>query len=163
MTTAGDKTRENVQVFLQGQWKSIGIDIQIKNEPARVFFGETVRKRNYGAMAMFAWASAPESNPKTNLHTSQIPSEKNGWSGQNGGGYSNPEVDKLVEDLDLEFNPAKRKQLVAKILHHYTDEVPVIPLYYRADVAVNPTNVVGVHLTGHQYSESNAVENWEVK
>jgi peptide/nickel transport system substrate-binding protein len=163
MTTAGDKTRENVQVFLQGQWKSVGIDVQIKNEPARVFFGETLRKRNYGAMAMFAWASAPEANPKSNLHTSQIPSEKNGWSGQNGGGYSNPEVDKLVEDLDLEFNAAKRKQIVAKILHHYTDEIPVIPLYYRADVAVNPPNLVGVHLTGHQYSESNAVENWEVK
>jgi peptide/nickel transport system substrate-binding protein len=163
MTTAGDKTRENVQVFLQGNWKAVGIDVQIKNEPARVFFGETLRKRNYGAMAMFAWASMPENSPRTNLHTIQIPSEKNGWSGQNGGAYSNPEMDKLLDEMDLEFNAAKRKQLITKILRYYTDDVPVIPLYYRADVAVAPPYLKNMNLTGHQYSESNAVEYWETK
>ena len=46
-TTAGNKTRELVQVYLQNQWKQAGIDVVIKNEPARVFFGETMSKRKF--------------------------------------------------------------------------------------------------------------------
>ena len=55
MTTANNKTREMVQVYLQNQWKQIGIDVTIKNEPARVFFAETTHKRNFPAFAHFAW------------------------------------------------------------------------------------------------------------
>ncbi|MEE8506223.1 MAG: peptide ABC transporter substrate-binding protein, partial [Kiloniellales bacterium] len=45
MTTAGDRTRELVEQVLQSQWRQVGIDVRIRNEPARVFFGETVSKR----------------------------------------------------------------------------------------------------------------------
>ncbi len=45
MTTAGNRTRETVQQVLQSQWRKLGIDIRLRNEPARVFFGETMRKR----------------------------------------------------------------------------------------------------------------------
>ena len=55
MTTAGNRTRELVEQVLQSQWRQIGVDITIRNEPARVFFGETVTKRKFPAMAMFAW------------------------------------------------------------------------------------------------------------
>jgi len=163
MTTAGNKTRENVQVFLQNQWKAAGVEIIIRNEPARVFFGETTKKRKFGAMAMFAWISNPENSPKSNLHSKQIPTEANGWAGQNMTGYSNPKVDQLLEDLELEFDAKKRKQMITEILKFYTDEVPVIPLYYRAEVAVRPTTMTHFRLTGTQFSETNEVENWDIK
>src|SRR5690606_1557627 len=82
MTTAGNRSRELVQQVLQGQWKALGIDIRIRNEPARVFFGETVSRRRFDAMAMFAWISAPENVPRTTQHSTMIPSAENGWSGQ---------------------------------------------------------------------------------
>jgi peptide/nickel transport system substrate-binding protein len=47
MTTSGNKTREMVQTFLQQQWKAIGVDIIIKNEPARVLFSETTKSANF--------------------------------------------------------------------------------------------------------------------
>ena len=59
MTTAGNRTRETVQQVLQSQWRKLGIDVRIRNEPARVFFGETMRKRQFPAMGMFAWISTP--------------------------------------------------------------------------------------------------------
>lgn len=138
MTTAGNKVRELVETFLQNQWKNIGIDIEIKNEPARVYFGETVRKRKFPAMAMFAWISSPENSPRGNLHSKSIASKKNGYSGQNYTGWNNKKVDKLIEDLEVEFSPAQRAKLAHQILFHYTNEVPVIPLYYRSDVSVTP-------------------------
>lgn len=162
MTTAGNKTRETVQTYLQSQWKAAGIEIIIKNEPARVFFGETLKKRKFEAMAMFAWISSPESSPKSTFHSKNIPSEKNGWSGQNQMGWVNAKVDKALEDLETEFSHKKRVELVHQILKHYTDEVPVIPLYYRSDIAVPPLSMKNFELSGHQFSETTQAEKWEI-
>lgn len=162
MTTAGAKNRELVQSYLQEQYKQLGVELVIKNEPARVFFGETVKKRKYGAMAMFAWVSSPENSPRSNFHSSQIPTEKNAWSGQNLMGWNNKEVDKALDDLDVEFNPQKRVELVHKVAKLYTDEVPTLPLYYRSDISVIPKNLKGYRVPGHQFAETNEVENWDL-
>jgi peptide/nickel transport system substrate-binding protein len=163
MTTAGNKTRETVQTYLQGQWKAVGVEVIIKNEPARVFFGETLKKRRYGGMAMYAWVSSPENNPRSTLHSASIPTEKNGWSGQNQMGWANKANDKLIEQIEVEFDQKKRIELAHQMLKLYTDEVPVIPLYYRADIAVPPTALQNFRLTGHQFSETNEAELWDLK
>ncbi len=163
MTTAGNKIRETVQAYLQSQWKAVGIDVVIKNEPARVFFGETTKKRKFGAMAMYAWTSSPESSPKPNFHSSQIPTAKNGFSGQNYPGWKNPKVDELCDKVDSEFDFKKRVVLGQEFLKYYTDEVPAIPLYYRSDISVTPKILKNFKLTGHQFAETNEVEKWEIK
>ncbi len=56
-----------------------------------------LRERQFPAMAMFAWLSAPENMPRTIMHSTMIPTPENGLSGQNYVGYSNPEVDKLID------------------------------------------------------------------
>lgn len=160
MTTAGDKTRETVQSYLQEQWKQVGIEVQIKNEIARTYFGETLRKRKFHSMAMFAWVSSPENNPKSTFHSKNIPSTKNGWSGQNMMGWVNPKVDKLTESLEVEFNAKKRMEIAWDLQKHYTEEAPVIPLYYRSDIAVTPAGLKNYKLTGHQFPETNEVEKW---
>lgn len=162
MTTAGNKTRETVQAYLQEQWKQVGIEIVIKNEPARVFFAETTRKRKFGAMAMYAWVSSPENNPRSNLHTKSIPTEKNSWSGQNQPGWSRPDVDKAIDQMDQEFDHKKRVQLAYELQKAYTDDVPVLPLYYRADISVVPKNLKNYRVPGHQFYETNEVELWDL-
>ena len=163
MTTAGNKIRETVQTYLQGQWKAVGMDIVIKNEPARVFFGETMRKRKFGAMGMYAWVSAPESDLKPSFHSSQIPNLKNGWSGQNYLGWSNKKVDEICEKMETEFDSKKRIALAQEFLKAYTDDVPVIPLYYRSDIAVSPLALKNFRLPGHQFSETNEAETWNIQ
>jgi peptide/nickel transport system substrate-binding protein len=163
MTTAGNKVRELVEVFLQNEWKKIGAEVLIKNEPGRVFFGETVRKGLYPGMAMFAWMSSPENSPRSQFHSEMIPTKANGFSGQNSGGWKNPSIDKEIEELEGEFNPKKRLELVGQILHAYTDEIPVIPLYYRSEVTVTPENLKGYVLPGHQFSETNWAEKWSLE
>ncbi|MCB0394462.1 MAG: peptide ABC transporter substrate-binding protein [Bdellovibrionales bacterium] len=162
MTTAGNKVRELVESYLKEEWKQVGVDIDIKNEPPRVYFGETVKKGLYPGLAMFAWVSSPENSPKSQLHSKNIPTKANGYSGQNSGKYSNPKVDALLDKLDVEFTADGRKKLVEQILHFYTDDVPVIPLYYRADVSVTPKNLKGYELTGHQFVTTNHAEYWDL-
>lgn len=161
MSTAQDKTRELVEVYLQQLWKKVGIELTIKNEPARVYFGETVRKGLYPAMAMFAWTSNPDNPPRAQLTSSQIPTEKNGYSGQNSGGWSNAVADKNLDAVYDEFDINKRKEMMKTSLQEYTRDVPVIPLYYRAEIVVVPTNLKGYVVTGHQFYSTLGAEHWE--
>jgi peptide/nickel transport system substrate-binding protein len=163
MTTAGNQVREIVQVYLQDQWRGIGLDVRIQNEPARVFFGQTTRRRAFDGGAMYAWISSPENSPRATLHSSEIPTEENSWSGQNQPGWVNHQVDALIEALEIEFDGERRLELIHEILHHYTSDVPVIPLYYRSDVSVTPANLTGYKIPGHQVPASNHVERWSLE
>lgn len=160
MTTAENKTRELVEVYLQSEWKKIGIETQIKNEPPRVFFGETVRKGAYSHMAMFAWVNAPDDSPKPVLHSKFIPTPANSFSGYNSGGYSNPKVDQLLDAILREFDPAKRKSMMREVMVEYTRDVPTLPLYYRVDLVVVPKSIRDFKITGHTTYSSYAVEKW---
>lgn len=163
MTTSGNKVRELVQVYLKDQWKKIGVDVQIKNEPARILFGETFRKSKYKAMIMYAWTSLPEESPKTTFHSEFIPTKSNSFTGNNSMNWKNKKVDAILEELDGEFDQNKRIKLAHQIINFYTDEIPVIPLYFRADVSVVPKKLSGYRLTGHSQLSTNHVENWSVE
>jgi len=163
MTTAGNRTRELVQQVLQSQWRQLGVDARIRNEPARVFFGETVTKRRFTGLAMYAWSSAPESPPRTTLHSEEIPTAENNWSGQNYPGYRNPEMDALIDAIEVELDPDKRKALWSRLQHLYATELPVMPLYFRANAYILPEWLTGLRPTGHQYPSTLWVEEWRRK
>ncbi len=163
MTTAGNRTRELVEQVLQSQWKAVGIDVRIKNEPARVFFGQTVTQRKFPALAMFAWLSSPENVPRSTLHSDHIPTPENNFAGQNYTGFVNAEMDELIEKIEVELDREKRRALWHRLQVVYATELPVIPLYFRAEPHVLPKWLTGIVPTGHQVPTTLWVENWGVK
>ena len=163
MTTAGNRTRELVEQILQSQWKAAGIDIKIKNEPARVFFGQTMTERRYSGLGMYAWMSSPENVPRTTLHSKHIPTKANNFAGQNYTSFKNAEMDQLLETIETELDKPKRKEMWNRLQHIYANELPVLPLYFRANAYILPKWLTGVEPTGHQYSSTHWVENWGVK
>jgi len=160
MTTAGNRTRELVEQVLQAQWRLSGIDIVIRNEPARVFFGQTTSERRFTGMAMFAWVSSPENVPRTTLHSDHIPTPENNFAGQNYTGFANPEMDRLIEATEIELDPERRRELWHQIQAIYAEELPALPLYFRADPFILPKWLEGVVPTGHQYGTAQWVEYW---
>ena len=158
-TTAGNRTRELVQQVLQSQWRKIGIDVRLKNEPARVLFGETMRHRRF-ELAMYAWISAPESVPRSTLHSSEIPDEANGFAGQNTPGFKNAEVDRLIDALEIELDSDKRKAMWAELQRLYATELPSLPLYFRSDTFILPKWLKGVRPTGNQSPSTLWITDW---
>ncbi|MBC8157901.1 MAG: peptide ABC transporter substrate-binding protein [Alphaproteobacteria bacterium] len=161
MTTAGNRTRELVEQVLQSQWKAVGIDVRIRNQPARVLFGQTLTERRFKSMAMFAWISSPENVPRTTLHSGHIPTPANNFSGQNYTAFKNAEMDDLIENIETELDREKRRKMWRRIQEIYVEELPVIPLYYRANAFIVPNWLKGVLPTGHQYPTTLWVENWQ--
>jgi peptide/nickel transport system substrate-binding protein len=162
LTTTGNRTREMVEQVIQSQWRKIGVDARIRNQPARVFFGQTVTKRLYDGFAMFAWMSAPENVPRSTLHSTEIPSEANGFAGQNFGGFRDPDMDKLIDAIEVELDRGKRERLWHRLQRLYADRLPALPLFFRADSFILPNWLEGVTPTGHQYPTTLWIEDWRV-
>ncbi|MCA8927596.1 MAG: peptide ABC transporter substrate-binding protein [Alphaproteobacteria bacterium] len=163
MTTAGARVREQVEQVLQSYWKQIGVETRIRNEPARVFFGQTVRERRFEGLAMFAWISAPESLPRSTLHSTMIPTAENNWAGQNYTGYRNPRVDALLDAIEVDLDRESRRAKWAELQRIYTQDLPALPLYFRANPYVIPKWLKGVRPTGHLAPATLWVEQWRAE
>ena len=163
MTTAGNKSRELVQQAMQSQWRQLGIDVRIRNEPPRVFFGKTVQRREFTGLVMYAWLSSPRNIPRSTLHSKEIPNADNGWSGQNYTGYRSKTMDKLIDDLEVVCEPKQNLQLWHDMQRLYAKDLPVLPLFFRANTYIMPHWLKGVTPTGHQYPTTLWVEDWHVK
>ena len=162
MSTAGNRTRELVEQVVQSQWHQLGIDVQIKNQPARVLFGETLPHRDFDA-AMYAWISAPENVPRSILHSNEIPNAGNGFAGQNAAGFHNPEMDRLIDAAETEFDADRRKVLWAAMQRLYAEELPSLPLYFRSDAFILPKWLAGMRPTGNQYPTTLWITDWSAQ
>lgn len=163
MTTAGNRSREAVQQVLQGMWRAVGIEARIRNEPPRVFFAETLSRRRFQGAALFAWISAPESVPRTTLNSDEIPRAETNWSGQNFGAYRNPEIDALTIGIPEELDRDERFAMWRRLQQIYADDLPAIPLWFRADAHVWPTWLEGVRPTGHLNPSTLWAEEWRAR
>jgi len=148
MTTSGDRTREKVEQLLAADWKKIGVDIQIENQPSKVFFGETLRRRKFEHMALFAWIMDPIEISEGMWRCDTIPSEKNNYVGQNQSGWCNKEADILLKQASAELDENKRIVMGKTFEEIWTEDLPSLPLFFRVEVSVTRKNLIGWKPTG---------------
>jgi peptide/nickel transport system substrate-binding protein len=147
---------------VQSDWKKIGIDAKIENQPPRVMFGDTLRQRKFTGGIMYAWMSAPRNIPKTTLHSTMIPTPSNSYAGQNVIGYNNPAMDKIIDDLEIVCEPAANQKLWDDLQTLYAEDLPALPLFYRVDSFFIPKWLQGVTPTGHRHPTTLWIENWSI-
>lgn len=154
-----NKLNEMLAVYLQNQWKQVGVDLQLKTYPARVYFSEILRYRKF-QLAMLTWVNSPNVIDINSLSSGMIPSESNGWSGHNRAGWKNKDVDEWLAQASSEFDSTKRVALMHKVLRVYTEELPSLPAYYRSNNCILPRGLKGYEMSGHNFSEFLQVEKW---
>lgn len=101
--------------------------------------------------------------PRSALHSEEIPTEANGWSGQNYTGFASAEMDQLLDAIERELDREKRRAMWQRIQEIYAEELPVLPLYFRADTHIWPLWLDGVTPTGHLNASPLWVEQWRAK
>ncbi len=163
MTTAGNRNREVTEIVVQQAWQRLGANVTLRNQPARTFFGETVLKHAYPDFALFAWFSAPENVPREILNSEMIPTQANNFGGENSNGYKNPEMDKLLDAIEVELDRTKRAELWNKFQAMFAEDLPMLPLWFRSDPFILPDWLKGVVPTGHQYPSTLWIETWRAE
>ncbi|AFZ66684.1 peptide ABC transporter substrate-binding protein [Deinococcus peraridilitoris] len=163
-TTAGNRIRERVQQILIAQWKAVGVDVQVANQPASVVFSEDfIQRASEGRwdMFMFAWVQDPALETG-NLYSAEtqngdpnIPTSANGYAGQNIGGWNNAEFNGLYKQALQAFEAAPRKTFFDRMQTIWAEEIPTIPLYNRANPYTKATGLVN-----YTFSASNLYPSW---
>ncbi|MEW5851499.1 MAG: peptide ABC transporter substrate-binding protein [Myxococcota bacterium] len=160
VTTAGNSTRERVEQIIQADLRKVGVDLVVENVPAKVFFGEITRRRKFKHMAMFAWSMDPLRNDENLWRCDYVPSEKNGWQGQNYGGWCNEEATKLLKEASRELDVEKRKGILHRVQELWSADLPAIPLYFRSDVSITRKNFRNWKPTGTQVPTTWNAHEW---
>jgi peptide/nickel transport system substrate-binding protein len=151
MTTSGNKQREQVQAVIKSGWEeNLKINVDLKNEQSTSFFTATLRERKFSGPsgAMYAWVMGPTSNLYSIVNSEQIPTEQNGWSGQNYTAYSNEEVDRLTSNILKMLDKQEIYNNLRIVQEHLSRDIPSLPLFYRVDISSRHKNIANFQPTG---------------
>ena len=167
-TTTGDSNRERVQQVLVDEWKAIGVEVKIQNQPSSVLLsGSCSAKdpRKLGTFDLVQYASSPGIDPHTTVftryHSKNIPTAAN-CVGQNYTRVKNADMDKAIEDAGSTLDVAQRKASYAKALKILNDQNVIIWLYDRADIDARQNALQGWEPNAWQRFTWN-IENWFIK
>ncbi len=69
----------------------------------------------------------------------------------------------MIDDMQVVCEADKNTALWHQLQKKYADELPALPLFYRADPFIVPVWLAGVTPTGHQHPSTLWVENWTEK
>ncbi len=115
----------------------IGIDAKVETMPKSVFFRDASRGGPDGepkfSFILVGWGSGTgeASSPlKSLIHT--VDTEA-GFGASNRGRYSNPEVDKLIEQALATVDDEAREALLAKATEMAIEDLAIIPLHYQVN------------------------------
>jgi peptide/nickel transport system substrate-binding protein len=160
MTTSGDKLREKIQQIIRSDWRKAGIDLTLRNQPAKVFFSETVRYRKFPHLAMYSWVLNPSSDGENVWTIDNIPSKKNNWRGQNTSGFVHEEISRLSHRIPATLDKKERTRLFRREQALWREELPAIPLYFHTEVSVTNPKFRGWKPTGTNTPVTWNAEQW---
>jgi microcin C transport system substrate-binding protein len=145
ITHPGNEWEKYLTIYKE-ELKKAGIHVQLKQLEWNAF-NKTIDDRNFDMVSM-AWGGVIEQDPKQIWHSGSI-----GNGGSNFAGYSNPDVDKMIDIAREELDDKKRRKLLQKVFARIAADHPYIfllnPRYsfygYSADMGrVKPTYKYGV-------------------
>ena len=116
-------------------------------------FAQTVAERNFDAVR-FAWGTGIDDDPFQIWHSTQI-----GGGGSNFIGFSNPDVDKIIEEGRNVFDPLKRWALFRQLHQIFYKEQPYTFLFSLDTLALYHKKFRGVKF----YSSGYNLNEWYIE
>jgi len=134
----------DVSVVVQNQLKEIGVPIEIQTYEGNTLIDE-MRRGNF-QIGYSQWVGGNQ-DPifyKDLFATSEIPTQTR--SARNRSRYSNPELDKLLEEAVNTFDRTRAKELYKQIQDIVSRDVPVFPLWYQSNIVIAKKNVGNIQV-----------------
>jgi len=135
---AGDQTTYGEQ--LRGQLRDVGIVLQVKTEDNATFSANVFRNREFDtAVVSYCHGDDPEIGFRRTVDSRQI----SATAFSNGAGYSNPEVDALLDRGAREPDPAKRTPIYRELQQILVRDLPYVWLTESASLRAYNANCTG--------------------
>ncbi len=133
---------KNYAGVIQNYLKNVGVPVTIETAELNTLFDE-LRRGNF-QIFYGQWVGGNQ-DPiffKDLFATSEIPTETR--ASRNRSRYSNKELDALIDEAVNTFDREKAKVLYERIQDIVTRDVPVLPLWYQANIVIAQKNVGNV-------------------
>ncbi len=154
-TTTND-VRQETQALVKGWWSEVGVEAELVDHDAAVFFGgdpvadkERVFVRFFADVQMYT--TGPDIDPQqylAGLTCVEVPDRDNHWSGGNVPRGCNADFDELVEELSHTPIGADRAALVKRMNDILVQSYYEIPLVNRGNVSAYSNTLQGVRING---------------
>ncbi len=164
--TSTNGVRQGTQALIKQMWKAIGVETELRNISASVFFGgdqsspDTFQKF-FADVEMYTnnFDGTDPENYMGGWACKEIPTLKNQWIGNNMPRYCNPEYDALVAEMGKTASIEKRAALAMKMNDMLMQYRAMIPLIHRGDVSAHANTILGVRMNSWD-SELWNVQDW---
>ncbi|MEM6662426.1 MAG: peptide ABC transporter substrate-binding protein [Pseudomonadota bacterium] len=167
--TSTNGVRQGTQAFIKQMWGEIGVETELKNISASVFFGgdqsspDTFQKF-FADIEMYT-NNFNGTDPEAYMGSwtcAQIPSPENQWVANNMPRYCNQAYDDLVAKYAVTAEPAERQSIAKQLNDMLMEDGAIVPLIHRGRVAAHANTLGGVDMTAWD-SEIHNIENWHRK
>jgi peptide/nickel transport system substrate-binding protein len=149
--TSTNAVRQDFQALVKGWWNEIGVEVELKNIDASVYFGgdpgspDTFQKF-YSDVEMYA-NNFDGTDPEPYLAQymcDKIPGPDNQWQGENINRFCDPAYDALVAEMSKTADMAARAELAKKMNDMLTkDSYVVVPLVDRGRLSAKSVTLGG--------------------
>ncbi|OIQ05987.1 MAG: peptide ABC transporter [Rhodobacteraceae bacterium CG2_30_10_405] len=152
--TSTNAVRQDFQALIKGWWNELGVEVELKNVDASVFFGgdpgspDTFQKF-YADVEMYANNfDGTDPEPYLAQYTcAKAPGPDSQWQGENINRFCDPAYDAMVAELGATGEMAKRGELARKMNDMLTkDSLVVVPLVDRGRNSGQAESLGGVVL-----------------
>ena len=152
-STSTNSVRQATQELVKAMWAEIGVDAELRNASASVFFGgdpasQDTFQKFYADVEMYT-NNFDGTDPEKYMAEwlcDKIPGPANGWQGQNIPRYCNPDYDKLVSELSRTADLDKRAAIAKQLNDMLTEEGAHIALVHRGDQSSFAVTLEGIKM-----------------
>jgi peptide/nickel transport system substrate-binding protein len=169
--TSVNPVRQDFQAIIKSMWNEIGVEVELKQVDASVFFGgdagspDTFQKF-YSDVEMYA-NNFDGTDPEPYLGQylcDKIPGPENQWQGENVNRFCDPAYDELWAELSKTADMAKRAEIAIRLNEMLTkDSYVIIPLVDRGRLSAASNTLGGVVLNTWDTELWNAQDWFRVK
>ena len=152
--TSTNAVRQDAQALLKEMWSDIGVDTELRNISASVFFGgdpaspDTFQKF-YADLEMYT-NNFNGTDPETYMTAlgvcDRAPSPATGWIGTNMPRYCNPEYDALAAELAATAGIEARAEIAKQLNDMLINDGAIIALIHRGGVSAKSNTLMGVRM-----------------
>ena len=151
--TSTNAVRQDFQALIKDWWEQIGVEVELRNIDASVFFGgdpgspDTFQKF-YADVEMYA-NTFNGTDPQAYLGNGlcdKAPKPETQWQGENISRFCMPEYDALYETLTNTADIAERQRIGRELSAMMVDNGGLIPLVHRGRLSAHANSLGGVVL-----------------
>jgi peptide/nickel transport system substrate-binding protein len=152
--TSTNAVRQDTQALVKQWWSEIGIDAELRNIDASVFFGgdpaspDTFQKF-FADVEMYTnnFSGVDPEAYMANWRCSEIPSPSSQWQGSNMQRFCDPAYDALVTEMSSTASLEDRGRLAREMNDMLVQSYSIIPLIHRGGVSAHANSLDGIRMS----------------